>query len=698
MKMKMIYINKILMLCAVMSMICVLQAQVPSNKPFVEDRVIVVRGDMQFPPFEYLDENGEPIGFNVDLFRAVAEVMNLKYDLNLEDWAMVHRGLEDKTIDVAIGMMYSTLRSNYVKFGVPHSEIEYCYISRSNVKYNSIKSLKGKEIIVQNQDWGHNYLLESGLTDKIIAVESIAECLTLLSSGKYDAAFLGTIASKYNIDKLGLKNLRVYDSNLPPVNYCMAINVDDSDLLYLLNMGLYQLKINGDYDKIYRKWLGPYELQKEKKKVNNLLIGIVALILLLFLMWLFLSYRIKMATREQEEAVAASMQLVDNLKKENKVRTETEQKLKHSERRFREIFNSSNEAIFIHDAATGVILDCNENALHIFGDVDKDFYLGHRIDSEDLCLDPEADKIYTDCINRAKQEGAFSTELQVRKLNGDSIWIEVNLKKTLINNEECIIAVDRDINSRKHIEHELIAAKNIAEEGDKLKTSFLANLSHEVRTPMNSIYGFASLLTGENQKDLIEEYASVIMHNSEQLLCLIDEIVLYSKLQTHLISLNKTIVPVIDVLHSVKKTFSLPVYQNGIELKIADLSDPEVCVETDKERLIHIFSNLVSNAFKYTESGSIVIGYDTFDGEDRFFVRDTGMGVPKDELCTIFDRFSRGSNVEKSNIKGSGLGLSIVKELVDLFGGKVWVESEIGKGSVFYFTINGDIDGSPHFE
>jgi len=168
---------------------------------------------------------------------------------------------------------------------------------------------------------------------------------------------------------------------------------------------------------------------------------------------------------------------------------------------------------------------------------------------------------------------------------------------------------------------------------------------------------------------------------------IIDDIVLYSRLQTKLLSFTPTPFNVHNLLTDVKQSFSLPEFQKGIELNIETTSEIPVWISSDYEKLRQVFTNLISNAFKYTFSGSITIGFKQKEKELEFFVRDTGLGIPPIEVEKIFERFYRGSNVNKGVIGGTGLGLSIVKELIELLDGKIWVESEENRGSTFFFTL-----------
>lgn len=235
---------------------------------------------------------------------------------------------------------------------------------------------------------------------------------------------------------------------------------------------------------------------------------------------------------------------------------------------------------------------------------------------------------------------------------------------------------------------ELEKAKNKAEESDRLKSAFLANLSHEIRTPMNSIMGFASLLADEDSLENVNQYSDIIVRNSEQLNHIIDDIVLYSKLQTKLLSFSPSVFYVYDLFNDVKDSFNIPEYKRNVQLYIRDDIDKKMQLYSDYGKLRQVLTNIISNAYKYTEQGSIVLGALRKGNSIKLFVEDTGVGIPTAELKTVFKRFYRGSNIDKGKISGTGLGLSIVKEMVELLEGKVKAESEPGKGSKIIITLD----------
>jgi len=245
---------------------------------------------------------------------------------------------------------------------------------------------------------------------------------------------------------------------------------------------------------------------------------------------------------------------------------------------------------------------------------------------------------------------------------------------------------------RRKLEKELIIAKEKAEESDKLKTAFLANMSHEIRTPINGIIGFTQLL--ESYFDDVEkrtEFIEIIKQNANILLNLIDDIIDVSRIQEGQVRLKKTIVNVNLLLKDIFSPYmAMVTHGKNINIKIETaLPDEDAIVLADPLRLKQILNNLLSNAFKFTERGTITVGYTVDNNMIIFYVSDTGIGIPEDKIDTIFQRFSQADLSFTRRFGGSGLGLTICKGLVELMGGNIWVESTLGLGSKFYFSIPG---------
>ena len=302
-------------------------SQLNNEKVSFKDRIIIAKGDMQFAPFEFLNEKGEPDGFSVELFRAMMARLDIKYKLTLEDWGKVQQELNNKKIDLAIGMIYSKERAGKVKFGIPHCMISYNIVCRKNNDFANLDQLKGKSIIVQNKDRAHEYLLTTGLTDKIITVENIAEAIKLLASGSYDAVLSFDISSFYFVRKGGYNNLLVHLTDIPPERYSVVVNTNNEDLLYMLNATIYQMKIDGEYDKIYYKWFGVYESPKISKTVWYILILLGGCLILFGIFIRLLKIRVNHATKALQRQNNEMSKLVKELRIENKMRLKVEENL-----------------------------------------------------------------------------------------------------------------------------------------------------------------------------------------------------------------------------------------------------------------------------------------------------------------------------------------------------------------------------------
>ena len=275
-------------------------------------------------------------------------------------------------------------------------------------------------------------------------------------------------------------------------------------------------------------------------------------------------------------------------------------------------------------------------------------------------------------------------DVRILREDGTYTWTRVNVMVRDFRPEDGIIdmvCVNYDITELKETERKLIAARDKAEELDRLKSAFLANMSHEIRTPLNAIVGFSSLLTEtEDMKDR-KQYMAIVQENTELLLQLISDILDLSKMESGAFEFVKSDTDVNLLCSEIIRSLRMKV-PAGVELVFEECL-PGCHVWADKNRLNQVISNFINNALKFTFSGSITLGYyRQTDGYLRFYVRDTGMGIPKNKIKTVFDRFVKLN----SFVHGTGLGLSICKSLVEQMGGTIGVESEEGEGSCFWCT------------
>jgi len=318
-----------------------------------------------------------------------------------------------------------------------------------------------------------------------------------------------------------------------------------------------------------------------------------------------------------------------------------------------------------------------------------DEYIGQN--PKVLKTDYHPKEFYEKLWNTIVSGKTWKGEFYNRKKNGEFYWENAIISP--IQNDKNIIthivAIKTDITEAKKTSSELIIAKEKAEESDKLKSAFLANMSHEIRTPMNGILGFSELLKSPNLSgDQQQKYIEVIEKSGNRMLNIINDIVDISKIEAGLMDVNLNESNINEQIEYIYTFFKPEVEGKGMQLSYKNgLVSKESIIKTDREKIFAILTNLVKNAIKFSKEGTIEFGYIKKDETLEFYVKDTGIGIPKDRQSAIFERFIQADIKDKMARQGAGLGLSISKAYVEMLGGRIWVESEEGIGSTFYFTI-----------
>jgi signal transduction histidine kinase/CheY-like chemotaxis protein len=499
---------------------------------------LVVKGDWQYPPFEYLDGEGQPAGFNVDVFKAVQKVLGLEMIIDLGPWHEVREELEEGKIHALMGMFKTPGRAQQVDFTIPHFIASYNLFVPRGSSIQVMEDAGGSRILVQRGDLAHDYLIENGYQDSLIIKNSVLEVIQSLENGEGDCALASLTQGVIILDRLKTDSIKVVPESVLTGSYCIAVRKGDTRLLAVLNEGLSLIKNNGEYDRIYKKWFGLVE--------DRILLGSkIARIVL---------------------------------------------------------------------ASVGVVL-----VIGLFWTITLRRQVGQK----------------TEALNR---ELARSREIQE------------NLEKAV-----------------------------------KTKTIFLANISHELRTPVNGFLGMTSLLRKSELSAQQIEYIDMADHAAGYLLTLIDDLLDTAQLENASLRLHIEEFNLKDLIISSIQLMKKPAGEKNLKI-VSDLPDSPVIFCGDKTRIGQILINLVSNAVKYSESGTITVKA-RVGNRLVITVADEGVGIPKEQIPAIFDSFQQLESPYTKTHHGAGLGLAIVKSLVGLMEGELDVQSLEGKGSTFTVSI-----------
>lgn len=406
------------------------------------------------------------------------------------------------------------------------------------------------------------------------------------------------------------------------------------------------------------------------------------LLVIPFIIILFINYR-----RYATDLAFQVSQRTQLLEQEIQKRINSEEILKQSEEKFSIAFKHIPVPMYIMDMA-GIIVEINKAFEEITGLVQSKAK-GHFILSLPFF---ESAKDFEKIRNMVQKQGSlinlrinYRNKTEIRSCNYSAVLIQ-------INGSPHMLSVAFDVSERMKYETELKKAKEKAEESDRLKSNFLANMSHEVRTPLNAVIGFSELLRDEaltlNQRN---EYIDIVTANSRNLLELINDIIDISKIEAGQLKITESESNINKLLNQLYRWVDKERIEKGkneVQIKLSiSLPEEKAFLLTDEVRVRQVLVNLLTNALKFTSKGQVEFGYVIQQEDIHFFVKDTGIGIDKTSLQSIFERFKQAEEGAARKYGGTGLGLAISKAITELMGGTIWVDSQPGIGSSFYFTI-----------
>lgn len=656
------------------------------------DRVrtrIVVGGDCDYPPFEFLDKNGRPAGLNVDLTHAIAKRMGLAIDLRLDVWKNIRSGLEDGSIDVVMGMLYSAERSNKLSFSPPGSTVQYSIVTRRGGRQvGSLNDLAGKEVIIVAGDIMEEPIAKMGYKDLLVIVPTKEEALRLLAEGRHDCAILAKVPSLYWINKHGWSNLIVSRKNVLSADDCFAVKKGQEELLDLFSEGMVDLKTTGEFRELQTKWLAAYEEPSLQLRVV-LKYTLVALFILLAVLTLFLAWTRTLKRKVEQQTRALTSEITAHKLAEEKAQQAlSEQKkmtelLTESETRFRILADSGQALIW----TSGLDKSCdyfNAPWLSFTGRTLEDSLGGKWAE----CIHPDDFERYIERYNEAfdKQEH-YTIDFKMRRHDGKFRTIRsVNAPRHDANGRFIgYIGHALDITEQLEISAQLQQSRKMDSIG-----RLAGGIAHDFNNMLSVILGNTELALEETgpSHPLYTDLVS-IQKAAQRSAELTRQLLAFASKQTispKVLNLNETVGNMISLLRRLIGENIELVYRPGNKIWP---------VKIDAAQIDQIITNLAVNARDaISGTGKLIIEtWNTSVDEEYCMdyndaapgdyivlsVSDNGCGIDKANRPYLFEPFF----TTKKTGYGTGLGLATVYGIVRQNRGFINVYSELGHGSTF---------------
>ena len=638
---------------------------------------IIVGGDANFPPFEFLDGNGQPAGFNVDLIRKIANQLGITVDFRLKDWNITMKELSRNEIDIVPGMFYSYERDQIFSLSPAHIHLSQAIVVREGTPVpGTMADLKGKSILVQDADLMHDVAIKLGFEDQLTLTVSQEKVLLLLSQGGYDCALVSKLSALYWIKKHDLKNLYINPNPVLSAEFCFAVAKGNEALLAQFSEGLASLIATGEYRQIYSKWFDALDNQKpgfvDILKYSLVILIPILILLIGSLIWSrTLQKRVYLKTLE--------------LQNEVRIRKTAEEKLRESENHYRELIENIWEGIGIVDTDENFVF-ANPAAAYLLGVPNGDL-TGRNL--KEFMSRKELLKIKKQTLLR-KDGIKSSYELKINVDGEERILLVTATPQTDKDGQYTgTFGVFRDITHRKKAEKAIKENAQQLKELNATKDKFFSIIAHDLRNPVNSILTFSDLLLTNFKnynQDKLEKFLISIHNLSKQAFDLLENLLIWAKSQTGKISMDSEILNINSLISYNTSLLKEMALRKNISISYPP--DNNFYVFADKNMINTVLRNLITNAIKYTPSGGkIEIHTELLKNQVKISVEDSGMGMTKEIKNNLFLIERSISTPGTENEKGTGLGLILCKEFVERHGGKIWVESDSGKGSKFMFTL-----------
>ncbi|HET6556447.1 MAG TPA: PAS domain S-box protein [Prolixibacteraceae bacterium] len=367
-------------------------------------------------------------------------------------------------------------------------------------------------------------------------------------------------------------------------------------------------------------------------------------------------------------------------------RKKMEISLREREEKYKFLFYNNPQPSWIYDLESLAFIEVNEAAILHYGYTKEEFL---SMNLKDIRPQEDIPKLLEDIHNKISPEYNNSEQWRHLKKNGEIIYVNISSHAMEYLGKQARHVLINDITDKVKTEQGIREALEKATESDRLKSAFLANMSHEIRTPLNSLLGFSELLIDPAFTELDKkEFIETMKLSENRLLTLIDDIVDLSKMEAGQIQIDKHSFLLRELITTIHRSHCPEAEKKGLELVFNKSGlENQISMTSDRARITQILNKLMGNAIKFTEKGSIELGLHILEDSIQFYVKDTGIGIAKEFHTRVFERFWQVDSGLKRKYEGSGIGLTVAKNLVELLGGNIGLDSTVDVGSTFYFTI-----------
>jgi len=630
-------------------------------------RVGVQRGGWE--PFDVMGAQGQHSGISGDYLALLGQRLGIRFEtVQLNDWNAALAALVDGQVDVLPSVAQTPERQTRMAFSEAYLSSDSLIFTRQGSPIEDVQHLVGKRVVIERGYVTEQLLRTAVPSAQIIQVGNTEEALKTLSSGGADAYIGNMIVASYLIRKLSLANLELRgESGLLRSELHFAVRRDWPQLVGVLDKALDSLE-REEHDQILDRWLPPltaFSWQGLFAVGWPYLLGVLVALVVVVLWNRHLRTQIRQRQLAEAEVVRQRSTLLA-------------------------IINAIPDPIWFKDIQ-GRYLGINQACADLFGQSSEQV-LGKR-DHELLNVEWASKREEHD-YTALTRDGTYESEGRVRYPDGR--WVVFDTLRTIFRDDRGVplglVGVSRDITVRKQAEAAMADAKELAEEAARLKSDFLANMSHEIRTPMNAIIGMAHLVQKTELAPRQRSYIDKIQQASQHLLGVINDILDFSKIEAGKLGIEHIDFNLHQVLENVANLIGDKVAAKHLEL-VFNL-DPKLPLQLvgDPLRIGQILINYANNAVKFTERGEIelLIRAEQQDAEHvhvYFAVRDTGIGITHEQLERLFESFQQADSSTTRKYGGTGLGLAICKRLAEAMGGRVGVQSQAGRGSLFWCRL-----------